>query len=397
MMTTEPDAGLAPDPTASVGRPILIVSGDFVKTGGMDRANYALADYLSRRGDDVHVVAYRVASDLADRPNLTHHEAPKPLNSYTLGGPLLARWGRAWASRIAARGGRVIVNGGNCRWGDVNWVQHINALDIPRAAGPPLRRLKARLDYRLAIADERAALGMARTFVTTCRKNRDDLVRLFGLTPDRIEVVYYGTDPEAFRPASPGERAALRAGLGWDIGRPTYLFVGALGADRRKGFDTLFAAWAMLCGDPAWDADLVAVGDGVDRPEWQRRAAESGLGERIRFLGFRRDVPALFRACDAHVLPSRYEGYSLVTQEALCCGLPAFVTRTAGIAERFEGGLADALLVPDPDDAPALAARLRAWRDRAESLRPDLEAFSRRLRAYTWDHMAERIAAIIAA
>jgi len=41
-----------------------------------------------------------------------------------------------------------------------------------------------------------------------------------------------------------------------------------------------------------------------------------------------------------------------VTQEALCCGLPAFVTRTAGIAERFEGDLADALLIPDPDDAP---------------------------------------------
>jgi glycosyltransferase involved in cell wall biosynthesis len=85
-----------------------------------------------------------------------------------------------------------------------------------------------------------------------------------------------------------------------------------------------------------------------------------------------------------------------VTQEALCCGLPAFVTRTAGIAERFEGDLADALLIPDPDDAPALADRLRAWQARAESARPALEAFSGRLRGYTWDHMAGRIAAIVA-
>ncbi len=85
-----------------------------------------------------------------------------------------------------------------------------------------------------------------------------------------------------------------------------------------------------------------------------------------------------------------------MTQEALCCGLPAFVTKTAGIAERFEGELADALLIPDPNDAPGLAARLRSWRSRAVSAQAALETFSKRLRDYTWDHMAARIAAVIA-
>jgi glycosyltransferase involved in cell wall biosynthesis len=377
-------------------RPILIVSGDFVETGGMDRANHALADHLSRRGDEVHLVAYRAAADLLARPNLTLHAVNKPFQSYTLGGPVLNRRGRDEAARVAARGGRVIVNGGNCRWGDVNWVHHLNVLDVPQPGGSPLRRLKTRLDYRVHVGAERRALTVARQVVTTCEKNRDDLARHFGMPADRIEVVYYGTDPSAFRPAAPGERTALRERFGWPGDRPTYLFVGGLGADRRKGFDTLFAAWALLCGDATWAADLVVVGDGAERPAWQKAASEAGLGERIRFLGFRRDVPDLFRACDAHVLPSRYEGYSLVTQEALCCGLPAFVTRTAGIAERFEGDLADALLIPDPDDAPALADRLRAWQARAESARPALEAFSGRLRAYTWDHMAGRIAAVIA-
>jgi glycosyltransferase involved in cell wall biosynthesis len=85
-----------------------------------------------------------------------------------------------------------------------------------------------------------------------------------------------------------------------------------------------------------------------------------------------------------------------VTQEAISCGLPAFVTRTAGIAERYEGELAEALLIADPDDAPALAGQLRDWRHRAESLRPALDALSGKLGGYTWDHMAGRIAAAVA-
>ena len=72
----------------------LLVSGDFVKTGGMDRANYALASYLADRGDVVELVAHRVASDLLARPNVVFHRVPKPLRSYLMGGPLLDRAGR---------------------------------------------------------------------------------------------------------------------------------------------------------------------------------------------------------------------------------------------------------------------------------------------------------------
>lgn len=375
-------------------KPYLLVSGDFVKTGGMDRANYALADHLARRGDEVHLVAYRAAPELVDRSNVTLHRVHKPLNSYTLGRPLLDRHGRSVAARLMPRGGRVVVNGGNCRWGDVNWVHHINKLDTPKPGGSPRRRLKTHLDFYAHVRAERSALARARTLITTCEKNRDDLVSEFKLPASRIEVVDYGTDPDVFRPATSAEKAEAKAKFGWATNRPSYLFVGALG-DRRKGFDTLFDAWTSLCTDPSWNADLVVVGDGAERSAWESKASSAGLGDRIRFLGFRRDVPDLFRACDAHVLPSRYEGYSLVTLEALCCGLPAFVTRTAGIAERFKGELAEALLILDPDDAPALAGLLRSWRDREESVRPALAAFTERLRRFTWDHMADRIAAIL--
>jgi glycosyltransferase involved in cell wall biosynthesis len=374
-------------------RPIVLVSGDFVKTGGMDRANHALASYLARRGDEVHLVAFRVDEKLLEAPNVTWHRVPKPLDSYSLGLPRLDAHGRAWAGRLMPRGARVVVNGGNCRWGDVNWVHHINLLDRPKPGQGLLRRLKATLDYKAHVAREHEALAKARLVVTTCERNRRDLLEHFNLPAERIRVAYYGTDPEVFHPATPERRAELRKSLGWAEDRPVFLFVGGLG-DRRKGFDTLYQAWATLCREPSWRADLVAVGEGADRPHWEARAAADGLAERVRFLGFRRDVPDLLRAGDAHVLPSRYEGYSLITHEALCSGLPAFVAASAGISERYPVDLAE-LLIPDPDDVGGLVGRLRGWDDLARRLGPSLSRFGESLRKETWDDMAARFSCFL--
>jgi len=373
----------------------LLVSGDFVKTGGMDRANYALAMHLAGQGSEVHLVAYRAGEELVQYPNLTWHRVRKPLGSYLLGHPVLGHAGRTQARQIERAGGRVVVNGGNCRWGDVNWLHHLNVLDLPNTSGNWGRRFHRRLGHWLYSRDDRAALPMARIIVTTCERNKRDLVDWLGIDPDRVRVVYYGTDPEVFHPPAPGEREALRTRFGWPVNRPLLAFVGALG-DRRKGFDTLFEAWQILCRDARWQADLVVVGAGSELAAWKERAVQAGIADRIRFLGFRRDVPEVFRACDGHVLPSRYEGYSLVTQEALCCGLPAFITRTAGIAERFPTALQD-LLIPDADDAGDLADRLRSWflgSGPGRDCQP-LATFSEQLRNVTWDQMAEQFMAIV--
>jgi glycosyltransferase involved in cell wall biosynthesis len=374
-------------------RTYVLVSGDFVKTGGMDRANHALATYLSGRGDQVHIVAFRVGGELLESPGVTWHRVPKPLGSYSLGRPRLDAQGRKWAARMMPRGARVVVNGGNCRWGDVNWVHHINKLDRPKPGRGVLRRLKVWYDFRAHVTREREALSRARLLVTTCEKNRRDLVEQFGLPIERIKVVYYGTDPKVFYPASPARRAELRQSLGWPEGRPVFLFVGALG-DRRKGFDTLYQAWSILCRDSSWGADLVVVGSGADRDLWEARAKLEGLADRVRFLGFRRDVPDLFRAADAHVLPSRYEGYSLSTHEALCCGLPSYVGASAGIAERYPSDLAE-LLIPDPNDVEDLVKRLRGWSDLSTRIGPSLARFSETLRQGTWDDMAEQFAGFL--
>jgi glycosyltransferase involved in cell wall biosynthesis len=383
-------------PDSGGAGPWLLVSGDFTPLGGMDRANLALASYLAGRGGEVHLVTHRAWPDLEATPGVVVHRVPRPLGSHLLGEALLDREGRRWARRLSARGARVVVNGGNCRWGDVNWVHYVHAAWRPRGGpgGGVLRRVKRAVADRRFRRGEREALRLARLVVANSERTRRDVIEGLGVPPERVHAVYYGADAERFRPPTPAERAEARAALGWaePDDRPAVAFVGALG-DARKGFDTLFAAWRRLARGPGWDARLVVVGAGATLPAWRARAADEGLGDSVSFLGFRGDVPRVLAACDLLVSPTRYEAYGLNVQEALCCGLPAIVAASAGVAERYPESLA-ALLLPDPDDDADLAARIAAWRAEAGALGGAVAELGRELRGRGWDRCAAEIVAL---
>lgn len=381
--------------------PYLLVSGDFIKTGGMNQPNYELARYLADEGFETHLVAYRVADDLVRHPGVTFHRVPKLAGSYFLAQPLMSRLGRRWARAVAAGGGRVIVNGAACDWDDINWVHHVQAVFEPQVTAGWARRIKNRVQRRVDLAAERRIVPRAKLAITDTERMKRDLAERLGVPGERVHAVYLGIDPALFRPPTAEERAAARARINAVAadsapGRPLVAFVGALG-DSRKGFDTLLGAWARLCAQRAWDADLVVVAMGGELPAWKARAAEAGIAPRIRFLGFDRGdafIARLLWGCDALVLPSRYEGYGRPVQEALCCGLPALVSRASGIAEQYPAELAE-LIIPDPEDAEDLAARLGRWRDGADAWRDRIRPFSAALRGHTWRRMAEQIMAII--
>ena len=370
----------------------VLISGDFVRTGGMDMPNFAVAHELAECGVSVQLVAFRIADELAKHPNVRWCRVPKPLRSYSLGLPLLDHLGRKAARKCLANGGRVIVNGGNCQVGDVNWVHYVHAAYRASASTSLLRRAQQTLTHRLSLEQERSALHKARVIIVNSERTRRDLTQKLGIDDAVIRTVYYGIDAERFSPPSEERRRQVRERLGFSD-RPQVAFVGALG-DRRKGFDTLFAAWSSLCRDPAWDCDLVVVGRGTELPLWQQRTRAEGLPDRIRFLGFRSDVPDVLAACDALVAPTRYEAYGLGVQEALCTGLPAIVSASAGVAERYPSALSE-LLLADPNDADALAASLRNWRRHHERLRDVTRDLSAQLRLRSWQLMAEDVRSLI--
>jgi len=370
----------------------VLISGDFVRTGGMDMPNFAVAHELAECGVSVQLVAFRIADELAKHPNVRWCRVPKPLRSYSLGLPLLDHLGRKAARKCLANGGRVIVNGGNCQVGDVNWVHYVHAAYRASASTSLLRRAQQTLTHRLSLEQERSALHKARVIIVNSERTRCDLTEKLGVDDALIRTVYYGIDAERFSPPSEERRRRLRTQLGLPD-RPQVAFVGALG-DRRKGFDTLFDAWSSLCRDPTWECDLIVVGRGAELPRWQQRACDGGIQDRIRFLGFRSDVPDVLAACDALVAPTRYEAYGLGVQEALCTGLPALVSASAGVAERYPAALAE-LLLDDPDDAAKLEASLRNWRRHHERLREATCALGAVLRQRTWQVMAAEVRSVL--
>jgi glycosyltransferase involved in cell wall biosynthesis len=120
-----------------------------------------------------------------------------------------------------------------------------------------------------------------------------------------------------------------------------------------KGFDLLLAALAAVPKVHLWIA-----GEGALRRPLERLVSRLGLVRRVRFLGWREDVPALLRSADFLVCPSRHEPLGNIVLEAWAARLPVVATDSDGPRELIEEG-ESGLLVPQ-DDAPEALARAMA-------------------------------------
>ncbi|MFL6253452.1 MAG: glycosyltransferase family 4 protein, partial [Pyrinomonadaceae bacterium] len=189
------------------------------------------------------------------------------------------------------------------------------------------------------------------------------------------------------------ERAEARRWLGVEDGRPVVVFAGALGHDHNKGFDTLWRAWRELSACPGWDALLVVAGGGRGLELWRRRVIDAGLSDSVRFLGFSEHLAEVFAASDLLVSPVRYEAYGLNVHEAVCRGVPAMVSRSAGVAERYPAALSE-MLLPNPEDAADLAARLLRWRRLMQSWKEGFEPFAAQLSRRAWTDVAADLVAL---
>jgi len=371
----------------------LVATGDFTALGGMDRANYALAEYLAGRGDTVHLVAHRVASGLAARRGIVVHHVPRPFGAHLLGAPLLARTAERRRRALPA-GTRVLMNGGNGADGVPTWIHYLHAAYAPEVAASLRTRVSASAGRRYYLSREAAALGAAPLVICNSRVTAADVQRHYGVPPSKTAVVYYGIDTTAFAPATDAERLTARAALDLPPDTPVAIFIGALG-DRRKGFDVLFDAWRTLSSGGDWNARLIVAGAGAEQELWAARARAAGLTG-LHVLGFRTDVAVLLAAADVIVHPARYEAYGLGVHEAICRGVPAIVSATAGIAERFPPELGP-LLLPAGATAADVAAALVRWQRDAAGWRARVADLSAAFRARTWDHMAADIAAAVEA
>lgn len=134
------------------------------------------------------------------------------------------------------------------------------------------------------------------------------------------EVVYNGTDPNLFTPASAPEQPL------------TILIVGNLLAG--KGQELVLRAFAQI-KDSHPGLQCRMIGEGADRERFAALARDIGISDQVHFLGRqnRANVANAMRNCSVFVLPSRYEGLGCVYLEAMASGKPAIACRGQGIDE----------------------------------------------------------------
>jgi sugar transferase (PEP-CTERM/EpsH1 system associated) len=162
-------------------------------------------------------------------------------------------------------------------------------------------------------------------FTTVSEDLRRWLIEDVSVNPAKIQRIYNGVDTSHY---APGDRAEIRTALGVRVDAPVVGTVGRL--DPVKDQAGLLEAFARLRTN---DSVLLVVGDGPCRADLHSRAATLGIGDRVRFLGARKDVAHVLRAMDVFVLPSIAEGISNTILEAMATGLPVVATRVGGNPE----------------------------------------------------------------
>lgn len=209
-------------------------------------------------------------------------------------------------------------------------------------------------------------------------------LRELGFDPSHISVVPNGHDPARYD--APLDREALRASVGIRDGERMLVYVGRFIESKRTC--DLVEAIHRLAGHPV-PFRVLLVGDGHLRPELEAQIASLGLGERVTFLGSRKDVPELLRAADLFVFPSALEGLPNAVVEACLAGVPVVAADIPGTRDvvrhgetallppvRDPGAFAEAIgrMLDEPALAKTFAARAQAEARATYTIERSLEA-----------------------
>ncbi len=372
--------------------------------GGMERAVYALGKHLRALGVDVTLFTRpgknpeafpgRVVTVKYQRYRLGPHGRvlDRTFNYPTFSGLM----GREVADRVRRGEIDVVDAQGLSALGYGRERRKDPALQAPLVMNPQgmeehhVRGFKALALSRLKQLSKEAA-QLADCVIATDEATKNDVPRLLQVDPRRVQVIPNGVDLEEIRALTPRDALPFTFEiLPWMSGRsPLFVSVGRV--ETYKGFADSLAAFKRAAASlpPEWG--WLVVGEGPMRESLQVAAA--GMSNHIRFAGRvgEQALHALYAASDIFLHPTRFEGSSLVTLEAMAHGLPVVATRAGGIPDKVNDGVNGFLV--EPGDVAGLArAIVRMAGSPAEIRRMGQESLHL-LKPFLWPQIARRVVA----
>jgi UDP-glucose:(heptosyl)LPS alpha-1,3-glucosyltransferase len=297
---------------------------------------------------------------------------PEPRHGITYVAPWLTAWGmrarwRHLAALIAVplftliatwrayrtRGTKIVLSHGDSLIGDVCVVHAVNRASLveKRRAGY-YRWLLNPSNLWVAWRDRRMlGGGRYRRIIAISERVRTQLKHHYQVPDDRIVTIPNGINLARYDPANATSRARVRLSFGVPKDVSLLLFVGS--QYRLKGLEFVIRALAEM----DTHAVLLVVGGDTAAP-YKRLAEQLGVRDRVIFAGARSDLPSIYPAADAFVLPTLYETFALVCLEAMASGLPVLASPVGGIEDYLIDGENGFHIRRDASDIAAKLDRL---------------------------------------
>jgi glycosyltransferase involved in cell wall biosynthesis len=238
----------------------------------------------------------------------------------------------------------------------------------------------------------RTVLERAERIFAVSNFTKNDVQRLFGIDPEKVEVIYNAID-DRFRLGHATDADRDFIAERYQVNHPFILYAGRISPHKNvvriiEAFSALKAELEKIDKYP--DLKLIIIGDEVSKhPDLRRAAIKSGLQNDVRFLGFVPiDVLRIFYdAAKIFVFPSLYEGFGLPPLEAMAHGTPVVTSNTSSLPEVVGSA---AVLVNPENVFDIMRALLKVLTDQTLRERLKQRGYEQAAR-YSWEVSVQRI------
>ena len=250
-----------------------------------------------------------------------------------------------------------------------------------------LPRLFNRMNSLYLRTFTRLALKRAGRILAVSESAKRDIVRIYGIPKERIQVIYNGLDRK-FRPLSPAIVQDFKSRKG--LPDAFYYYHGTL--EPRKNVGGLIRAYAQLPASLRGRMPLIISGALGWLYEPVLELAHSLAGD-IRFVGYIDDeeLPLWYNSASVFVFPSLYEGFGLPPLEAMACGLPTIVSNRGSLPEI----VADGAVIADPLNTELLANEMARLTE-SQNVRDMRDRGIMRAAAFDWRRTARQVERVYA-